>query len=73
MTLRQAQGERFGDRAVELAGFASALLGWRPEEFWRSTPAELATALGLDGEPGAEMDRSSLERLLSRFPDNREK
>jgi uncharacterized phage protein (TIGR02216 family) len=63
----------FGDRAAELAGITSALLGWRPEEFWRSTPAELATALGLDGQRDAEMDRSSLERMLSQFPDIREK
>ena len=33
----------FGESgAVELAGPASALLGWRPDEFWDATPAELA-------------------------------
>jgi uncharacterized phage protein (TIGR02216 family) len=62
----------FGQRAAELAGFAAALLGWRPDEFWRSTPAELATALGVDERAEAEMDRHSLDRLLTRFPDKRE-
>ncbi len=62
----------FGKRAAELAGFAAALLGWRPDEFWRSTPAELATALGVDDEAEGEMDRHSLERLKALFPDKRE-
>ncbi|WP_108789196.1 phage tail assembly chaperone [Erythrobacter sp. Alg231-14] len=26
-------------------GLASQILGWRPDEFWQSTPAELAAAL----------------------------
>ena len=62
----------FGDRAAELAGFAASLLGWRPGEFWDSTPAELATALGVSGQAVAEMDRRSLGRLQAQFPDKRE-
>jgi len=63
---------RFGERAVELAGFASSLLGWRPAEFWTATPAELATALGVDSKAGEPVDRAAMERLLAQFPDNRE-
>lgn len=63
----------FGEKAAELAGFAASLLGWRPEEFWRSTPAELASAFGVDAGTKADMDRSSLEQLLTRFPDKRGK
>jgi uncharacterized phage protein (TIGR02216 family) len=61
----------FGDKAAELAGVASALLGWKPEEFWSSTPAELATALGLNDDESAQMGRDALERLRARFPDIR--
>jgi uncharacterized phage protein (TIGR02216 family) len=62
--------ERFSEAAGRLAGLAGALLGWRPEEFWRATPAELGAVLGAmagTGEPAAE--RCDLERLMQRFPD----
>jgi uncharacterized phage protein (TIGR02216 family) len=62
----------FGERAAELAGFAASLLGWRPAEFWESTPAELATALGFDEQAADPIDRSAMERLVALFPDNRE-
>ena len=62
----------FGERAAELAGFATSLLGWRPEEFWNSTPDELATALGLGAQPAAAIDGGELARLRTLFPDKRE-
>jgi uncharacterized phage protein (TIGR02216 family) len=49
---------------------AGALLGWRPCEFWRSTPAELAAVLQAmvpPQEPG--LSRSDIERLMEAFPD----
>jgi hypothetical protein len=61
----------FGDRATDLAGYAAMLLGWRPDEFWDSTPAELATAFGADQRAADLMDGDSVERLRARFPDNR--
>jgi len=62
--------ERFSDSAARLAGLAGALLGWRPEEFWRATPAELAAVLGtLAGPSGEPAGREELERLMKRFPD----
>lgn len=61
----------FGERAAELASIASSLLGWRPQDFWESTPAELEASLGLSGSTGDTMERASLERLLGQFPDNR--
>lgn len=61
----------FRDDAVRLAGLAGALLGWRPDDFWRATPAELAAVLaamsGPDAAAGA--DGSDLERLRRMFPD----
>jgi uncharacterized phage protein (TIGR02216 family) len=61
---------RFSESASRLAGLAGALLGWRPGEFWRATPAELEAVLGamMGREPEAA-SRSDLERLMQRFPD----
>ena len=60
----------FSEAAGRLAGLAGALIGWRPGEFWRSTPAELAAVLkaftGDDGEPATADD---LKRLMEIFPD----
>ncbi len=62
--------ERFSDSAVKLAGLAGALLGWRPDEFWRSTPAELGAVLGaMIGPEGEGVSRSDLGDLMQRFPD----
>jgi uncharacterized phage protein (TIGR02216 family) len=62
----------FGERAAELSGLAASLLGWRPAEFWASTPAELAAALGVDRRVDEVMDRHAMDRLLHLFPDNRD-
>ena len=62
----------FAEGAARLAGIAGALLGWRPDEFWRATPCELAGVLraffGEDGlnEPAGSGD---LARLKEMFPD----
>jgi uncharacterized phage protein (TIGR02216 family) len=62
--------DRFSDSAARLAGLAGALLGWRPEEFWRATPAELGAVLEAIAGPGVEpASRGDLERLMERFPD----
>ena len=61
----------FRDDAGRLAGVAGALLGWRPDEFWRATPAELAGILtemaGAAPQQGA--DGADLDRLKRMFPD----
>ncbi|HEX8655587.1 MAG TPA: phage tail assembly chaperone [Allosphingosinicella sp.] len=61
----------FSDCARRLAGIAGVLLGWRPDEFWRATPAELAAVLkALTGHDGGEpASRADLERLERMFPD----
>lgn len=61
----------FSEAAARLAGLAGALLGWRPDEFWRATPAELAAVLvALSGGPGAApITTEELARLKERFPD----
>ncbi|HYD37284.1 MAG TPA: phage tail assembly chaperone [Allosphingosinicella sp.] len=60
----------FSEAAGRLAGLAGALLYWRPDQFWRSTPAELAAVLeAMLGPEPASASRADLERLMERFPD----
>jgi hypothetical protein len=61
----------FGERACRLAGAAALLLGWRPDEFWKATPAELATALILFEASIDGPDPDSIAALKQRFPDER--
>ena len=58
------------ESAARLAGQAGVLLGWRPDEFWRATPEELAAVIGaLLGEGDAPAGRDELARLKEMFPD----
>ena len=61
----------FTEGAARLAGLAGARLGWRPDEFWRATPAELAAiVLALRGEPVASPpDAATIAALMEAFPD----
>ncbi len=63
----------FADGALRLAGQAGVLLGWRPQEFWDATPAELwAVLAALAGEDAPAMsvaDAATLARLKEQFPD----
>jgi uncharacterized phage protein (TIGR02216 family) len=63
--------ERFSEAAARLAGLTGALLGWRPDEFWRATPAELGAVLEamLGSGEGEVASREDLLRLMERFPD----
>jgi uncharacterized phage protein (TIGR02216 family) len=60
----------FADTARRLAHMAAMALGWRPDEFWAATPADLVTALGLD-VPATERpaDTAMLQGLMERYPD----
>jgi uncharacterized phage protein (TIGR02216 family) len=60
----------FAEAALRAAHMAAAALGWRPDEFWAATPAELVTALGLDAAPAdAPVDGGILAGLMERYPD----
>jgi uncharacterized phage protein (TIGR02216 family) len=60
----------FADHAVRLAGLAGAALGWRPNEFWRSTPAELAAILAaFAGDQTAPPNAILFAQLKEQFPD----
>lgn len=62
----------FSTGAGRLAGVAAWLLGWRPDEFWRATPDELAGVMAaVRGEAGVVegVDGAELARLKELFPD----
>ncbi|WP_022682160.1 phage tail assembly chaperone [Sphingobium bisphenolivorans] len=62
----------FFKAAARLAGVAGWLLGWRPDEFWRSTPDELEAVLRAargEEETGLGVDAGELERLRRMMPD----
>jgi hypothetical protein len=63
-------GDSFAGAAARLAGLAGALLGWRPDEFWNATPAELAAVLTALAPPAqAAMDATDLARMMKDCPD----
>ena len=60
----------FASSAARWAGVSGLLLGWRPEEFWRSTPAELAAILeAARGSEQSPPSRAEMKRLQEMFPD----
>lgn len=62
----------FGAAARRAAHLASAVLGWRPSDFWAATPAELITSLGLDQADGSETGPASaqlLQQMMEQYPD----
>jgi hypothetical protein len=74
--VRQAHHERrlraaaFSAGAGRLAGLVPRLLGWRPDEFWSATPAELAAIFAASEAPeGAPLSRDELAALMERESD----
>jgi uncharacterized phage protein (TIGR02216 family) len=60
----------FAAAAARLAGVAAVTLGWRPDEFWRATPDELAApARALSPAEAVPADAAMLARLQEAFPD----
>jgi hypothetical protein len=45
------------------------LLGWRPDEFWNATPAELAAVLAALMPDADAPDALMIDELRRRFPD----
>ena len=63
-------GEDFAASAALLAGVVGVTLGWRPDEFWQATPAEvLGIARALAGDTAPGVDRAVLDALWERWPD----
>lgn len=63
-------GQSFAQAARGLAGLAAWTLGWRPDEFWRATPDELAASLnGPAPASPAPPDAQAIAALQAMFPD----
>jgi uncharacterized phage protein (TIGR02216 family) len=63
--------ERFAAAALPLLGLMARALGWRPDEFWAATPADVAAVLGgwRDWSVEAAVDRAGLTAMMEQFPD----
>lgn len=57
---------RFGEAAQNLAGLVPRVLGWRPQEFWDATPAELAAILQPESAATEGVSRQDLNQLMER-------
>ena len=56
---------RFAPGAQRLSGLVMRALGWRPDEFWNATPAELAALFAPPpGAGGWPLSRTELATLL---------
>ena len=60
----------FGESSARLCSAASMLLGWRPDEFWNATPAELRLAVQTPDAAADAPDAGTIEDLRKRFPDD---
>ncbi|MGL5839509.1 MAG: phage tail assembly chaperone [Sphingorhabdus sp.] len=69
--VKQVQGDDlFMDKTLILGGQTAILLGWRPDDFWSATPAELtAIFAALLPQTGSAADSNTLINLMEQFPD----
>ena len=60
-----------GRSAIALAGVMARVAGWRPDDFWAATPADVCAALAGWGEAEADapVDGAALAAMMERFPD----
>jgi uncharacterized phage protein (TIGR02216 family) len=55
--------------ATRFAGQTALLLGWRPDDFWNATPAELTAILAALVPQTEAVDEALLAKLMKEFPD----
>lgn len=61
----------FANVAAQLAGRTAMTLGWRPDDFWNATPAELLGILqAIAGDDEAPPSADIMHQLMTRFPDS---
>ena len=60
-----------GAAAMTLAGVMARVAGWRPDDFWMATPADVAAVLAAWAEEGAEarVGRGELAAMMEAYPD----
>lgn len=61
----------FGSHAVQLLGLMARVAGWRLEDFWNATPADVRAVLAGWGDAGSDagFDGTALAALMEQFPD----
>lgn len=60
----------FTDAATRLSGQSAMLFGWKPDDFWSATPAELGAVIAAMLPISASgLDRNTLDSLKGQFPD----
>ncbi|WP_411340590.1 phage tail assembly chaperone [Sphingopyxis sp. J-6] len=65
------QDERLGPAALALAGVMARVGGWRPDEFWAATPADVRAMLAgwADEDAAQGLGRAALAAMMEAFPD----
>lgn len=63
--------DQLGPEALTLAGVMARVAGWRPEEFWAATPADVRAVLAgwVEADAGASFDGTALAAMMEQFPD----
>ena len=59
----------FSDSARRLSGLVLRALGWRPDDFWNATPAELMAIFLPEADAAAPLSRAELNFLMERERD----
>jgi uncharacterized phage protein (TIGR02216 family) len=59
----------FSEAAIKLAGHAALLLGWKPDDFWDATPAELACIVSVMSTGADAVSGQTLAQLMAMYPD----
>jgi hypothetical protein len=61
----------FANVAAQLAARTALTLGWRPDDFWNATPAELLGILqAIAGDDEAPPSADIMQQLMTQFPDS---
>lgn len=61
----------FGEVAARLAAHTALTLGWRPDDFWGATPAELLGILQVvAGDNEAPPSANEIQTMMALFPDS---
>lgn len=64
-------GERLGPATITLVGLMARVAGWRPDEVWAATPADVRAVLAgwTEGDGEAGFDRAALSAMMEQYPD----
>lgn len=63
--------DRLAPAALALVGLMARVAGWRPDDVWAATPADVRAVLAgwFEADAGASFDGAALAAMMERFPD----